>query len=90
MSQRRKWSFTCDEEFNSFCDEIIAEMVKLHEISEEEAAGRIDRHWKGQQIVGPDNMVYHEEPDFWANTVYYGPEAFWWMEDVELNPLPYP
>jgi hypothetical protein len=36
------------------------------------------------------DIAYHEEPDYWARTIYYGPNSHWWVHGQELIPLPPP
>lgn len=65
-------------------------MMSLFHITEEEAVGRINNSFKNQQIVGIYDFVYHELPDFWAKTIYYGSDVFWWIEGQKLQPAKYP
>lgn len=92
--------FPCagDAEALAFCWQVAAEMVDLFGISLQEAVARVNRHWSQAGadgrvprvwIVGLD-LVYHEEPDYWARTIYYGPNCFWWVPGQELVPLPPP
>jgi hypothetical protein len=74
-----KFSFTTDSQSEQFCIEIADEMVKTFGISGEEAIGRINRHWKGLVLVGPYDLIYHEGKKYWANTIYYGHDSFWWL-----------
>lgn len=84
------FSFETDRDGREYCEEIVGVMVALFEIPEDEALGRLNRFWKGKPIVGEHDMVYHREPEYWAKTIYYGKDSFWWMEGAELRPLPYP
>jgi hypothetical protein len=86
----REFSFLLDAEGRAFCDEIIATMVGLFGISEQEALGRINNHWKNYALLGKDNIVYHELADFWAKTIYYEDGAYWWLDSAELKPRLYP
>ena len=79
-----------DREGEEYCIEIALLMVSLFQITEEEAVGRINDHFKYQKIVVSDHPVYHELPDFWAKTIYYGPAVYWWIEGQELQPAKYP
>lgn len=85
-----QFEFETDDESLGFCNTIILEMVKLFAIGESEAVGRVNRFWKGQKIVGEDDLVYHEEENYWANTIYYGKDSYWWTNPPDLKPLPYP
>jgi uncharacterized protein (TIGR02452 family) len=64
-------------------------MVDQFGISRDEAIGRINNHWRGIEIRGSKDLVYHQGADWWAKTIYYGKESQWWKEPLGLNPLPY-
>ena len=80
-----------DERAKIFCLEIMDKMVELFGIPPTEAIGRINRHWKGQKLYGPQ-MIYQRDAQFWANTIYYEADAFWWVEEwmAEHTPKPKP
>lgn len=90
----RTFTFTADEEAEVFCSEIVEEMVHLFQIAADEARGRIERHFKGQSIGGPKEMLYHEEPPYWAKIIYYERDTMWWSEEWlaehVLRPRPFP
>jgi hypothetical protein len=97
---RSHGEFACagDAEALAFCWQVAAEMVDLFGISLQEAVARVNRHWSQPDgdgrvpmlwIVGLD-LVYHEEPDYWARTIYYGPNCDWWVPGQALIPLPPP
>ncbi|BCU78294.1 hypothetical protein [Luteolibacter sp. LG18] len=84
------YTFETDEMSKAFCDRIAEQMVALFGIDAEEAVGRMNRLWKGQSFVGPDDLIYHEDEVFWANLVYFGGDSNWWENPPDLKPLPYP
>ena len=49
-----------------------------------------DRFWRGQRIVGEENIVFHETPEFWAKTMYYGRHVKWWLGEEDLEPERFP
>ncbi len=75
-----KWTFETDAESDDFCEKIVAEMKSRFGISEQEAIARINAQWEGSQFVGCD-LIYHETEEYWANTIYYGHDSYWWIED---------
>ncbi|MCW1925666.1 hypothetical protein OKA05_24115 [Luteolibacter arcticus] len=85
-----KYTFTTDDQSTAFFDEISGEMIALFNISQDDAVGRINRQWKGQSFVGPDDLIYHETAVFWAKTLYYGVRVKWWLNPPGLAPRPYP
>lgn len=74
--------------------EVKTEMMLLFGIEEEEAVGRINRHWQGRQFLSEMELLvlchdHHDE--YWAKTIWYGPQSFWWVKDEStLSPLPWP
>lgn len=84
------YTFITDAESRAFFDEIALRMVTLFAIEPEEAVGRMNKLWDGQAFIGPDDLIYHEDEDFWANTVFYGGDSMWWTNPPKLKPLPYP
>ncbi|OKP94998.1 hypothetical protein [Paenibacillus sp. P46E] len=85
-----KFSFVTTDESEKFCEEIILEMIRLFNISDEEAWGRLNEFWKTP--FGEEDIRYHEGDEFWAKTIYYGPNIRWWKRegDPTLKPVPYP
>lgn len=84
------FSFTTDQGGEAYCALIAGEMERLFGISRQEAIGRINRHWAGQTNVGPDAMVYREDEEFWANTIYYTSDSYWWIPGKKVDVKPYP
>ena len=85
-----RFTFKTDSESAQYCEGILAEMTALFSISADEALGRMNRTWDGQEILGDDDPIYHEDEEYWANTIYYGKDSNWWMNPEGLKPLPYP
>jgi hypothetical protein len=84
------FEFITDEESAAFFELIAGAMVEAFNVNYQEAVGRMNRQWGGLEFVGSDRLIYHEDEDFWANTVFYGAESEWWLEPPGLKPLPYP
>lgn len=76
-----KFEFKTDDKMEKYCIEIAETMVRLFNISIEEAFGRINNHWRGQELVGYECLVMHEDEEYWANTIYYTEDSFWWMPE---------
>jgi hypothetical protein len=90
--------FPCagDIEAVQFCRAVAHQLSTEFGITPGEAVARIIRHWceaddDGRTpriwIVGAD-IVYHEDPDFWARHIYYG--THWWPPGETPTPLPPP
>lgn len=86
----QEFEFIVDEEGRELCEEIISEMLRLFGFSRHEAVGRLNRLWRGNDFEGPDDIRYHETPEFWARDISYGHNSFWWTNPPDLKPLPYP
>lgn len=66
-------------------------MVNTFGISADEAAGRIARQFKHVDLTNDNAMIGHEDAEFWARVVYYGPSVQWWRVPEEtLTPQPWP
>lgn len=80
------------EEALDFYEEIVREMLLLFPITRAEAVGRLNKFWAGQDFRGELdlNLLTHEEPTYWAKTIYYGRNVSWWKGEDDLRPEPYP
>ena len=81
---------------SEFVDEllrdIVASMVEIFNVSEQEATGRTA--WEFQEMNLTDeftgNYIGHADPEFWAKSIYYGPSVDWWNRDEnQLEPRPW-
>jgi hypothetical protein len=79
-----KFEFSIDEQAQGFCEQIAVEMRRLFNVSLDEAVDRINAHWYGQEIIGEDDIVYHEDETFWANQIYYDESYSWWLESPPM------
>jgi hypothetical protein len=86
---KEEFEFATDARSFAFCGAIVDRMVALFGITRDEAVGRLNRDWKGQGITGPSDIVYHEDEDYWARTIYYGAGSNWWLNPPNLKPRPY-
>jgi len=83
------FDFGTDKESQFFCESIAREMVRLFNISHDEAIGRINREWMRRKIIG-DDVIYHETENYWAKNIYFGKSSEWWLSPLSLKPKPYP
>lgn len=80
-----------DQRSTAYLMSIVKTMIQLFSISEEEAYGRINNYWFGQNMLGDQLMLYHEDEEYWSKTIYYGKNSFWWLREGEnIAPIPYP
>lgn len=82
-----EYEFEVDSDGGRFCEEIVEVMVNHFGITRDEAVERINRHWRGQKILGED-VIYHEDAEYWAKTIFYGKDSLWWLEEDDLAPRP--
>ena len=87
---KENFEFTTDAQSAEFCETIVNRMVGLFGITVDEAIGRLNRDWKGLNLIGPTDMIYHEDEDYWAKTIYYGKGSNWWLNPPNLKPRSYP
>jgi hypothetical protein len=87
---KERFQFETDSQSAEFCEAIVNRMVSLFGITIDEAIGRLNQDWKGISITGPDDVIYHEDEDYWAKTIYYGKGSNWWLNPPSLKPRPYP
>jgi len=83
------FDFDTDKESQIFCESIAREMVRVFNISLDEAIGRISREWMKKPIIG-DDVIYHETENYWAKNIYFGKSSEWWLSPPNLRPKPYP
>lgn len=83
--------FECTPEIEEFVREIAASMALYFNLSLAEATGRINQAWRGQRMLteADEFSLFHNEPDYWAKTLYYGPGVPWWLGEEGLAPVPY-
>lgn len=72
-----------------YIEEIIHEMLIRFPITRDEAVGRVNRQWGGLDYIGDSDLIFHETPDDWARTIYYGKDSRWWLGEEGLSPVPY-
>lgn len=85
-----RFDFVTDEESAAYCEMIVEHLIVWFGISEEEAVGRINRHFQGLAILGEVTAFYHEMPEDWAGFIYYESGVHWWVKGEELRRKPYP
>jgi len=87
------FSFETDAEAHAYCESVVREMIRLFGIPEAEALGRVNRHFGSVRFVGresDENQLYREDPIWWAKTIYYQGDSYWWHGEEGLKPKPYP
>lgn len=85
--------FECTPQIEEFVYKIADEMVRLFEIQPNEAAGRINRQWRGQQMLKEvdELSLFHNDANHWAKLIYYGHDGLWRSRKYGPQPpLPYP
>jgi hypothetical protein len=80
---------TCAETLE-FCELIVNEMSRHFGITPEEAIGRVNRQWRGQNLTNPQDIIFHEDEDFWARDIYFEHNSEWWKDEATAKPKPFP
>jgi hypothetical protein len=57
--------------------EAIVEVLTTHLGHTRDDAVEKINDWSGPRKVEPDDLVYHETPEFWACRLHYGRHDFW-------------
>ena len=85
MSEKMNESMTfpcaINADAEAFCRRIVIEMIRRFSIPQKNAVARVNLHWQGQQIGGPEEIAYHEDEVFWAQDIYWGHNSYWWLTD---------
>jgi hypothetical protein len=77
-------------------DEILrataARMIEVFGIDEVEAVGRISSTLGSWDLDcdETDHVLGHEDADYWAHWIYYGPVDWWRLRPEQLMPKPWP
>ena len=86
-----EFSFPHDEEAKEYFQRVAEWMVKLFNISTEEAIGRINKVCEGQEYIGYD-YIYRDNAKQTAQNFYYEEGTYWWVDEwlAENTPKPRP
>lgn len=84
------FAFKTCYEAQTLCEAIVSEMVRLFGISEEEATARVNRQWGHLELTDPQDIVFHEDEEFWAKDIYFGHDSAWWIDESAARPVPFP
>lgn len=74
-------------------DGIVHEMIRSFGISRAEAIARINEQWHGQDLTAGDEIILHEDEQYWALFIYFGPDIQDWRPEgdrVGWHPRPMP
>jgi hypothetical protein len=77
-----KFIFQGSEKAIEYCHEIAIVMQSEFNINEDEAISRINSKWS-DFVLGDEDMIFHESPEFWAYDIYYGANSKWWLCNKE-------
>jgi hypothetical protein len=66
-------------------NEIAADMVLSFHIGLPEAVARINSHWRGQEFLDEESMLFHEDAHYWAMLIYYKQVSDWRPEADRSN-----
>lgn len=66
------YAFTTDDKSREYCDLIMDHMVANLGVTAEEALAKMNALWKGQSMTGEDDLLYHQDVDYWAEFIVLG------------------
>lgn len=69
MSQ---FAFTTDAKSEDYCTLILGHMIEKLKIPRDEALAKMNATWKGLSIIGEDDLIYHQDVDYWAEFFVFG------------------
>ena len=81
------FSFQMDEATRTLIWDIMREMMERFQITEEEVAIRINSRFRGLAF-SEDSMIHHEDAEFWAKDIMFGPHSVWWKNESEVERIP--
>jgi len=65
MTSKFEFAFPVTDDMKEYLAEIVEEISRMYGVSESEALAIVSEHWASSEI-GPDDIIGHEEPDYWA------------------------
>ena len=77
---------------DEFLRAVVERMVELFGIDRVEAEGRIANDLGSWDLESQDTERHlgHEDPDYWAHSIYFGPVQWWRLSPENLVPRPWP
>ncbi len=86
-----EYEFDVPTSERGFMRRIVATMMEIFQMSHDEAVGRINAHWAGQEFrsAGKRMVLHHESPEWWAKTIAYGSDSYWWLDEENTQLRPY-
>ncbi|SDZ51693.1 hypothetical protein SAMN05421684_6094 [Asanoa ishikariensis] len=64
-----EFGFAVVEDMRDYAWAIVQEIVRIFGTSTSDALAMVNEHW-ASFAIGPDNLLGHEEPDYWARTIF--------------------
>lgn len=69
MVDKFDFAFPVVSDMQEYVSSIVEEMARMFGISKLDALAIVNDHWMSFE-VGPDNLLGHEEPEYWARTIF--------------------
>jgi len=51
---------------------MVSEMGIAGLFSQDAAAQKMNELWKGLSFLGDDDLIYHQDVDYWADVIVFG------------------
>jgi hypothetical protein len=69
VTDRLEFAFPVVDDMREYVSSIVEEMAWIFRIPKSDALAIVNEHWASFEI-GPDNLLGHEEPEYWARTIF--------------------
>lgn len=69
MAGRFDFAFPVIDDMQEYVSSIVEEMARIFRVSELDALAIVNERWASFE-VGSDSLLGHEEPEYWARTIF--------------------
>ncbi|WP_422661274.1 ribonuclease toxin immunity protein CdiI [Paenibacillus sp. EC2-1] len=83
------FNFNTNEYSYTYCLSIVEDMQRYLGISKQEAVDRINSFWKDVDLTGDEDLIFHENPTYWAYQIFSDDSAWWNMKKEDITPRKY-
>ncbi|KRE29650.1 hypothetical protein [Paenibacillus sp. Soil522] len=77
------WVFKTDYSSFLFCRFILLDLISRFPLNQHEAIKLINSFWGHLKEFYEGDLIYHEVPEFWSSTMYWGNNSAWWKKGNE-------
>ena len=86
-----EYEFATDRDAEKYLDSIVEAMMRGFGLQRDEAIAHINSLWRQiDHVSGPEDLMYHETPEYWANQFYLGRDSYWWLSPTKRQEMNLP